>query len=136
MEMGRRWPGLFLARGMTVAGQEADRHLTAKNLVGLSVSDGKLLWQVPFEAAQGNNTTPIVDGQTVIYTGQGKGLLAVKIESQGERFAATPLWTNASSRRAVHHARPQKRPAFGYNGSFFCASAKTGATLLSIGGSV
>jgi outer membrane protein assembly factor BamB len=114
---------------MTVQGTKQIVTLTAKYLVGLSLSDGKLLWQVPFEAAQGNNTTPIIDGQTVIYTGQGKGMFAVKIAAQASAFTATPLWTNASVGARFTTPVLKDNLLFGYNGSFFCANAQTGATL-------
>jgi len=57
---------------------------TAKSIVGLGAQDGKLLWRAPY-AAQGmayNAATPIVDGQTVIFCGQGRGARAVKLEKQ------------------------------------------------------
>ena len=69
---------------------------TAKYIVGLSAADGKLLWQVPF-AVQGrayNAATPIVEGDTVIYSGAGRGTFAVKIEKQGDTVAARELWNN------------------------------------------
>lgn len=102
---------------------------TAKSLVGLRLADGKLLWQIPFEAAQGNNTTPIIDGQTVIYTGQGKGLFAAKIEPQGETFTAVPVWTN--SQQGARFTTPVLKDGllFGYHNHFFCVDAKTGQTL-------
>ena len=71
--------------------------IAAKSVVGLSLTNGKLLWQIPFEAAQGNNTTPVIDGQTVIYTGQGKGTFAVKIEPKGDSYGVVPVWTNSGS---------------------------------------
>lgn len=114
---------------MTVHGVKMVVTLTAKTLVGLSLEDGKLLWQVPFEAVQGNNTTPIVDGDKVIYSGQGKGMFALKIESQGNGFSAIPLWTN--SHLGARFTTPVLKDdlLFGYNGHFFCANAQTGATL-------
>ena len=114
---------------MRVGGKQTLVSLTAKHLVGLDLADGKLLWQVRFEAEQGNNTTPVVDGQTVIYTGQGKGLLALKIEPQGEGFAATPLWTNRAVGARFTTPILQDGLLYGFNGAFFCASAKTGETL-------
>lgn len=72
---------------------------TAKSIVGLSVADGKLLWQAPY-APQGmayNAATPIVDGQTLIFCGQGRGARAVKIEKQGDTFAAKELWNNTEN---------------------------------------
>jgi PQQ-like domain len=83
----------------------------------------------PFEATQGNNTTPIVDEQRVIYTGQGKGLFALRIEAQGDEFAATPIWTNAQLGARFTTPILKDNLLFGYNGHLFCADAKTGATL-------
>jgi outer membrane protein assembly factor BamB len=114
---------------MTVGGQKQLVTLSAKNLVGLALADGKLLWQVPFEAVQGNNTTPIVDGSTVIYTGQGKGLSAMRIEPQGEGFTATPLWTNKEFGARFTTPVLKDGLLYGYSTGFFCASAQTGATL-------
>jgi len=47
---------------------------------------------------------PIVDGQTVIYTGAGRGAKAVKIEKQGDGFAVKELWSNGD-------LAPQYNPA-------------------------
>jgi outer membrane protein assembly factor BamB len=96
-----RWagegPGYDSPVLMTVDGTPVLVELTEKSLVGVAVGDGKLLWQVPFEP-QGmayNAATPIVDGQTVIITGAGRGTKAYKIAQQGGAFTATELWTNA-----------------------------------------
>ena len=114
---------------MTDGGGKQLVTLTAKSVVGLGLSDGKLLWRIPFEAAQGNNTTPVIDGQTIIYTGQGKGMFAVKIEPQGDTFVATPIWTNSELGARFTTPILRKGLLFGYNGRFFCANATTGATL-------
>ncbi len=114
---------------MTVQGTRQLVTLTAKSVIGLRLADGKLLWQVPFEAAQGNNTTPLVDGQTVYYTGQGKGLLAMKIEPQGDGFAPTQLWTNSALGGRFTTPILKDGLLFGFTGRFFCADAKTGETL-------
>jgi outer membrane protein assembly factor BamB len=114
---------------MTVQGIKTVVTLTAKSVVALSAMDGKLLWQVPFEAAQGNNTTPIIDGERVIYGGQGKGMFALKIESQGNSFSAMPLWTNSHLGGRFTTPVLKNGLLFGYAGHFFCANAQTGATL-------
>jgi len=103
--------------------------LTAKHVIGLNLGNGKLLWQIPFEAAQGNNTTPIIDGQTVVYTGQGKGMFAVRIEPQGESFAAVPIWTNSALGPRFTTPILKDGILFGYHNHFFCADAKTGAAV-------
>src|SRR5581483_9452734 len=116
---------------MTVQGAKQLVKLTAKRLVGISLEDGKLLWELPFEATQGNNTTPIVDGQTVIYTGQGKGMFAIKIDGSAEGYAATPVWTNTAVGARFTTPVLKDGMLFGYNGHLFCADARTGATLWS-----
>jgi outer membrane protein assembly factor BamB len=103
--------------------------LTAKFVVGLGLADGKLLWQVPFEATQGNNTTPIIEGQTIIYTGQGKGMFAARIQARNDAFEVTPLWTNKSLGDRFTTPVLKDGLLYGYNGHLFCANAQTGATV-------
>ena len=114
---------------VTVAGRRQLVTLAAKNLVGLDLADGKLLWQFPFEAAQGNNATPVVDGAMVYCTGLNKGLVAIQITAQGEGFAATPVWTN--SQLSARFTAPVLKGGrlYGYTDSSFCVDARTGATL-------
>jgi outer membrane protein assembly factor BamB len=128
-----KWAGDGPANSSPVAttfeGKKQLVTLTATKLIGLALADGKLLWQVPFEATQGNNTTPIIDGATVIYTGQGKGLFAVKIEPQGEGFTATPRWT--TTQFGAWFTTPVLKDGllYGYSGRLFCANAQTGVPL-------
>jgi outer membrane protein assembly factor BamB len=114
---------------MTVDGAKQLVKFTEKNLVGLDVADGNLLWKLPFEATQGNNTTPIIQGPIVMYTGQGKGMSAVKVVKQTSGWTVTPLWTN--DQLGARFTTPVFKDGllFGYNGRFFCANAQTGATL-------
>jgi outer membrane protein assembly factor BamB len=114
---------------LTVAGTRQIVTFTVKNLVGLDLADGRLLWQIPFEARQGNNTTPVIDGDTVIYTGQNKGTSAVKIEKQGDTFAATPLWTNPELGSRFTTPVLKDGLLFGFTARLYCANARTGATL-------
>ena len=56
---------------MTADGVKQVVALTDKSLVGIALADGKLLWKIPFEpkGMAYNAATPIIDGQTVIFTG-------------------------------------------------------------------
>ena len=114
---------------MSLQGTKQVVTLTARYVVGLNLADGKLLWKVPFEAAQGNNTTPIIEGQALIYCGQGKGTFAINISGSGGEFTTTPLWTNKTI--APRFATPVMKDGFlyGYSGHFYCVDARTGATL-------
>jgi outer membrane protein assembly factor BamB len=105
---------------------------TAKNIVGINVADGKLLWQTPF-AVQGrgyNAATPIVSGPTVIYAGSNRGTKAVKIEKQGDGFAAKELWSNTEN--SVQFSTPVLKTGlvFGISDreTLFCIDAQNGKT--------
>jgi len=82
---------------MTVGDTKQIVTLTEKNIVGVGAADGKLLWQLPFapEKRAYNAATPIIQGQTVIYTGAGRGAKAVKIEKKGDDFVTKEFWSNA-----------------------------------------
>ncbi len=58
---------------MTVDGKKHVIVQSDKNLMALNVSDGKIQWQIPTvpEKRSYNSATPVLDGLTVIYTGQG-----------------------------------------------------------------
>ncbi len=114
---------------MTVEGTKQIVTLTEKRVVGVAVADGKLLWQIPFEPKERtyNMATPIVDGQTVIYTGAGRGTKAVKIEKQGEEFTVKELW---SAELATTFNTPVLKDGLVYGiserGKMFCLNAQTG----------
>ena len=117
---------------MTVDGMKVLVAETEKNLVALGTADGKLVWQAPY-AAQGmayNAATPIVEGQTLIFAGQGRGTKAVKIEKQGDTFTAKELWSNPDN--AVQFNTPVLKGGllFGLSqrGNFFCINAQNGQT--------
>ena len=106
--------------------------LTENSVVGVGLADGKLLWQLPFvpQRRAYNAATPIIDGQTVIYTGAGRGTNAVKIEKQGDGFVIEELWSN--SELAPQYNTPVLIDGllFGLSnrGKLFCINAKTGQT--------
>jgi outer membrane protein assembly factor BamB len=117
---------------MTIDGMKIIVTQTEKNIVAIAVTDGKLLWEAPF-APQGmayNAATPIVEGQTIFYAGQGRGTKAVKIEKNGDNFSATELWSNPEN--AVQFNSPVLKDNLLYGlsqkGNFFCIDAKAGQT--------
>ena len=117
---------------MTACGVKQLVTLTEKSLVGIALSDGKLLWQVPFpiQGMAYNAATPIVDGDMVIYTGQNRGTKAVKIEKQGDVFTAKEVWSNPDVSVQFNTPVLNGGLLFGLSdkGTFFCLDAKTGKT--------
>ena len=100
--------------------------------MGIGVADGKLLWQLPFvpQRRAYNAATPIVDGQTVIYTGAARGAKAVKIEKEGGGFSATELWSNPDLAPQYNTPVLKDGLLFGFSdrGYLYCINAENGQT--------
>ena len=77
-----------------------------------------------------NACTPLVDGQTVLYSGsgRGRGTKAVKVEKKGNGIAANELWSTGDT--AVKFNTPVIKNGFVYGISerdqLFCLNAKNG----------
>jgi outer membrane protein assembly factor BamB len=117
---------------LTVGGTKQVVTLAEKSIVAVGVADGKLLWQLPFVPARRayNAATPIVDGQTVIYTGAGRGTRAVKIEKQADGFVVKDLWSNPEVAPQFNTPVLKDGLLFGLSGggNLFCINAQTGQT--------
>jgi len=125
-------PGYSTPAVLEAGGVKQLAAMTEKSVVGLALADGRLLWQMPFPVAgmAYNAATPIVNGDTVIITGQGRGTRAVKIVNEGGAFSAKELWANTAM--AVQYNTPVLKDGYLYGlserGYLFCLDAATGET--------
>ena len=131
-----KWTGDSPAYGspalMTVDGMKLVVAMTETKMVAVTAKDGKQVWETPF-AVQGrgyNAATPIVDGQTLIYTGSGRGVTAMKLEKKGDGIAANELWKNADNSVMFNTPVLKNGLLFGLSAGndFFCINAKDGKT--------
>lgn len=103
---------------------------TEKDVVGIALVGGELLWRLPFptERRSNNSATPIVEGQTVIFTGQGQGAKAFRIEKQDDEFTTRELWSNEDLGTGFNTPVLREGLIFGLNGrgNLFCMIAQTG----------
>jgi outer membrane protein assembly factor BamB len=109
-------------------------NFSQKSLVGVDAATGQLLWRVPFEARSiTNSITPLVYGETVIVSGQGKPLTAFTIAKRGDRWTADLTWENPQLQMSFSNPVLVKDAVFSLSplnsGQFFWADAKTGTTL-------
>jgi len=125
-------PGYASPVLLTVAGAKMVIAETDTKIVGLGVSDGKLLWETPF-VVQGrgyNASTPILDGQTLIYCGSGRGATAARIEKAGDAFALKEVWKNPDN--SVQFNTPVLKGGFLYGltagNDLFCLNVQDGKT--------
>ncbi len=131
-----RWTGDGAAYAspvlLTVDGTPYALTQTDTKMVALALADGKLAWETPF-VVQGrgyNAATPIVEGDTVIYLGSGRGATAVKFEKQESGLAGKELWKNTDN--SVQFNTPVLKGGFLYGltagNDFFCLNAQDGKT--------
>jgi outer membrane protein assembly factor BamB len=130
-----RWDGDPPAYGSpvlaTIEGTKQIISQTMRLVVGIDAKDGKLLWQIAAPVSGGAKGTPMVDGQTVIYAGQGIGTLAVRIEKEGDKFVVKPLWNVKDAPSMFNTPVLKDGLLFGLSSAnrFYCMDAQTGKTL-------
>lgn len=105
---------------------------TEKNLLALSLSDGKLLWQVPTPVLQRfyNSPSPYINGEIIYYTGQGSGTKAIQVLKEGGKYITKELWSNPEI--GAKWNTPVLKDGFLYGFTdqrrIYCIDASTGRT--------
>ena len=113
------------------------RHLitqTQSHVVGLSPSDGKLLWQIPFTTDYEQNIiTPVVTDGLLIYSGLNKPTTAVRLVQEGGAWKPQPVWQNPDIPMYMSSPVVAQGVLYGLThrnrGQFFAVDVKTGKTL-------
>ena len=105
---------------------------TDKTLLGLSVSDGKVLWKIPtpVERRFYNSSSPLIDGNRIYYTGQGLGTRAVNITKKGNDYAVGEVWGNPNIGTTYNTPVLKDGFLFGLSnrGYLYCLNASNGET--------
>jgi outer membrane protein assembly factor BamB len=114
---------------------EGGRHIvamTSSNVVGIDARTGALIWKIAYAPSRMsyNSPTPIVSGQTVIYTAASRGTHAIKVVKKGEGYATENLWSNdeIGSKFSTPALRDGMLYGVSDRGSLFCMNAETGKT--------
>lgn len=112
---------------LTIDGSKIIVAETSQSVVGLS-TDGKTLWKVPFPKGMGrsyNASTPVVDGQSVVFSGSNRGTRIVKVEKSGDKFEAKEGWSNKDNSVIYNTPIVHKGMVFGLtaNNALFCINA-------------
>jgi outer membrane protein assembly factor BamB len=109
--------------------------ITSKNMVAVNLADQNTLWQIPYApppraGLNYNSSSPIVDGNTIYFSGGGRGTKAVRLEKPGSDPPATELWSNPDV--SVQFNTPVLKGGFLYGlsktNNLFCLSAADGKT--------
>jgi len=119
----------------TIAGTRQLITQSESKLIGVSVADGKLLWEAPLKTPYNQNiVTPLVVNDVVISSGLDNPTIAYSITAgQGKGWAATPRWTNDQVSMYMSSPAASGSTIFGLSnknrGQFFAIDAATGKTL-------
>jgi outer membrane protein assembly factor BamB len=124
---------------MTVGGVKQVVTPAVGALAGVALADGKVLWQVKLGTQYQNNySTPLIHGDTVIYSetpagkkGGATGTMALKITKKDDGFKADEIWKKPLTAAGYHTPLLRGDLIFGVNTAmnFYCMDAKTGDTL-------
>lgn len=117
---------------MTVDGVKLIIAETSGSIVALGLKDGKLYWKTPFQVTgRGYNaSTPIVSGQTVVFSGTNRGTRAYKLEKDGDMIKGTELWNNPDQSVIYNTPIVHGKFVFGLTSrnSLYCIAIETGKT--------
>jgi outer membrane protein assembly factor BamB len=113
-----------------IAGTRQVILLDADALIGVSRKDGKLLWRVPLRTnAKRHAATPVINGDNIIVNSHTLGLVAIRVQKNGDAFTATRAWTNPQLK--INLSTPVLVDGYlfsqGPSRNFICVDAKTGA---------
>ena len=105
-----------------------------RHIVGLSLADGRLLWEIPFTTEyEQNSITPLVVNDLLIYGGLNKPTTAVRVSAPAGKWQIAPVWQNADVPMYMSTPVESGGYLFGLThhgrGQFFCLDPRTGKTM-------
>lgn len=107
---------------------------TQKEFIGVDIATGKLLWRLPAKSEyEENSVTTVSHKDTLIFSREGMGLTAIRLEKQGAQIIPTEVWSNKDQQLYLNSPVLQGNRLFGLSatkkGQFFALDADTGKTL-------
>lgn len=108
--------------------------MTQQKFVGVDAATGTLLWERPFATDYDQNAiTPVLYGQTLIFSGHQIPVAALTVTKQNNQWATEKLWENADVSLYMSDAVIVGDTLVGFSqrnsGQFFGLDARTGKTL-------
>lgn len=104
---------------------------TQQNIVGVSLPDGKILWQHPF--ANNGGITPVIHKDTIIISGLNLGVAAIRPSKRHQKWMAETAWGNKDVSMYLSNPVVIEDALFGLShrasGQYFAIDAAKGTTL-------
>jgi outer membrane protein assembly factor BamB len=118
----------------TLGGTRQIVTMTQQKFIGIDAATGVLLWERPFTTNYDQNAnTPILFGQTVIFSGHQIPIAALSVTKKNNQWSTEKLWENADITLYMSDAVLLGDTVVGFSqrnsGQFFSLDARTGKTL-------
>jgi outer membrane protein assembly factor BamB len=114
----------------TLAGQRQLIVVSAERVMGVTVEEGKLLWDYPWKTEYDVNAAqPIIVDDTHLFVSAGydHGAALIQIAREGEQFAAREIWMNNLMKNRFSASVLHEGYLYGLDESILaCIDAKTG----------
>jgi outer membrane protein assembly factor BamB len=119
---------------VTLAGVRQVVTSTQKNVIGVDVATGKLLWQLPAKSQYDENSvTATAFKDMVIVSREGVGLTAIRLEKQDAGVVPKEVWNNNENKMYLNSPVLVGSTLFGLSplkkGQFFALDVETGKTI-------
>jgi outer membrane protein assembly factor BamB len=119
---------------VTLAGTRQVVTFTQKEFVGVSATDGKLLWKLPAKSSYDTNAvTAIAYKEMLIFSREDQGITAIRLEKKGAGLVPQEAWSNKDNEMYMNSPVIEGNRLYGLSarkkGQFFCIDAETGKTL-------
>jgi outer membrane protein assembly factor BamB len=119
---------------VTLAGTRQVVNHTQKEFVGVDAATGKLLWRLPAKSEyEENSITTIAYKDMLIFSREGMGLTAIRLEKQDGQIVPREVWTNKEQQLYLSSPVMQGNTLYGMSsmkkGQFFALDAATGKML-------
>ena len=119
---------------VTLAGVRQIVTFMQKDVTGVELATGKLLWKMPAKSAYDTNSvTPVFYRDLLIFGREGQGLTAVRLIKRGAEIVPQEVWSNRENELYMNTPVIQGNQLIGLSvrnkGQFFAIDADTGKTL-------
>ena len=107
--------------------------ITQRSILGISVADGAVLWEHPWESPFIPAITPVLYRETIIVSGQNRGVMALKPIRKEDKWVVDVVWETMDVSMFLSNPVVIGDTLFGLShrnsGQFFAIDASTGRVL-------
>ena len=116
----------------TISGTRQVITVTQKNVIGVAVADGSILWQHPWHGGSGG-TMPVLHRDAIVISGLDQGVAAFAPVKRDGKWEVEPRWTTKNVSMYLSNPVVIADTIFGLShkasGQYFALDAGTGETL-------